>query len=179
MASFRVPYWTAFAATAALAPLGIASICLWIDDLAHLTGSGSSLALVVGQLAIISMAGLLAAIRFEYLTLYHLELDAAGITGRSTLKSWRLSFSDVDAIVPGWRRPWWRADFSRYVVRLANGDHLFIWRAKGLAQFLDCIGTVEPRLRLSDECRSSSVERSRGKSGFSRNLSTGEMEPDS
>ena len=44
-ASFRAPYWAAFAATVALAPLGIVVVALWIDYLAHLM-DGAALAVV-------------------------------------------------------------------------------------------------------------------------------------
>ena len=107
-----------------------------------------------------------AASRFEYFTLYRMELDAGRIRGRSTLKSWDFSLSEVEAIVPGWARPWWIADHNRYVVQLAGGGRLFIWSGKGLDDFLQCVAAEEPRLGLEDGFRSNRVERSRGRSGF-------------
>jgi hypothetical protein len=165
-ASFRVPYWPAFAATAALAPLGIVLVALWIDDLAHLMVGGPALAVVVTQLTLIMAVGAIVAARFEYLTLYRLELQASEVSGRSTLKSWTFSLSDIESIVPGWVRPWWSADHNRYVVRLSDGPRLFIWSGKGLNEFLDCVAVVEPRLRLGEAERDNRAERSRGKSGF-------------
>ena len=118
-ASFRAPYWAAFAATAAVAPLGIVVVALWIDYLAHLM-NGAALAVVAAQVVLLVGVSGVAASRFEYFTLYRLELDAGRIRGRSTLKSWDFSLSDVEAIVPGWARPWWIVDHNRYVVQLAG-----------------------------------------------------------
>jgi hypothetical protein len=165
-ASFKVPYWPAFAATAALAPLGIVLVALWIDDLAHLMVGGPALAVTVTQLTLIMALGAIVAARFEYLTLYHLELRASQVIGRSTLKSWTFSLSDIEAIVPGWVRPWWSADHDRYVVKFADGPRLFIWSGKGLNEFLDCVGAAEPRIRLGQTERPNRAERSRGRSGF-------------
>ena len=75
-ASFRVPYWPVFAATAALAPLGIVFVALLIDQSAHLM-VGPSLAVVVAQLSLIVILCGVVALRFEYLTLYRLDLDVA------------------------------------------------------------------------------------------------------
>ena len=164
-ASFRVPYWPAFAATATLAPLGVVLVALWIDGLAHLMVAGPALAVVVVQLVLLVTAGAVVAGRFEYLTLYRLDLDGLQVSGRSTLKSWDFSLSEVEAIVPGWTRPWWSADHNRYVVELAGGGRLFVWSGKGLRAFLDCVAACEPRLRITEEHRSR-AERSRGRSGF-------------
>jgi hypothetical protein len=165
-ASFRVPYWPAFATTAALAPLGIVLVALWIDDLAHLMVGGPALAVVVTQLTLIMAVGAIVATRFEYLTLYRLELEASEVSGRSTLRSWTFSLSDIEEIVPGWVRPWWSADHNRYLVKLTDGPRLFIWSGKGLTEFLDCVAAAEPRLRLGEAERDNRAERSRGKSGF-------------
>jgi hypothetical protein len=165
-ASFRVPYWPAFATTAALAPLGIVLVALWIDDLAHLMVGGPALAVVVTQLTLIMAVGAIVATRFEYLTLYRLELEASEVSGRSTLRSWTFSLSDIEEIVPGWVRPWWSADHNRYLVKLTDGPRLFIWSGKGLNEFLDCVAAAEPRLRLGEAERDNRAERSRGKSGF-------------
>jgi hypothetical protein len=164
--SFRVPYWPAFAATAALAPTGVVLVALWIDDLAHLMAGGPALTVVVTQLTLIMAVCAIVAARFEYLTLYRLELRASQVIGRSTLKSWTFSLSDIEAIVPGWVRPWWSADHNRYLVKFADGPRLFIWSGKGLSEFLDCVGDAEPRLRLGDDERPNRAERSRGRSGF-------------
>lgn len=165
-ASFRVPYWPAFAATAVFAPLGIVLVALWIDFLAHLMVAGPALAVVVVQLTLLVTLFAVVAGRFEYLTLYRLELDGRQVSGRSTLKSWAFTLSEVEAIVPGWTRPWWIADHNRYVLELAGGGRLFIWSGKGLSQFLDCVAASEPRLRITEEHRPARAERSVGRSGF-------------
>ena len=148
-----------------MAPLGIVLLAIWIDYLAHLM-DGAALAVVVVQLVLLVAVSGIAASRFEYLTLYRLELDAGQIRGRSTLKSWAFSLSDVEAIVPGWLRPWWTADHNRYVVEFAGGGRLFIWSGKGLDDFLECVAAEEPRLGQKVEFRQNRVERSRGRSGF-------------
>jgi len=130
-----------FSATAALAPLGIVFVAILIDDSAHLM-VGPSLAVVVAQLALLVILCGVVALRFEYLTLYRLDLDAGQLSGRSTLRSWTFSLSEVEAIVPGWVRPWWAADHNRYVVKLANGPRLFIWSGKGLSEFLERVAQV-------------------------------------
>jgi hypothetical protein len=170
-ATFRVPYWPAFAATAALAPLGVILVALRIDQLAHLM-VGPAVAAVVVQLTLLVTLGVMVAARFEYLTLYRLELDVMQLSGRSTLKSWTFPLSEVEGIVPGWLRPWWSADHNRYVVKLSDGARLFIWSGKGLSEFLECVGIAEPRLRLDEEDRTNRTERSRGRSGFGKGRHT-------
>jgi hypothetical protein len=175
-ASFRVPYWPAFAATAGLAPIGIVLVLLRIDDLAHLMVVGPALAATVAQLTLVVTTVAIVAVRFEYLTLYRLELDLQIVSGRSTLKSWTFPLSEVEAIVPGWDRPWWSADRDRYVVRLTDGRRLFIWSGKGLDQFFECIGEAEPRLRPSADDGAKRGERARGKSGFRGRLLSSEAD---
>ena len=165
-ASFRVPYWPFFAATAALTPLGLVLASLWLDDRAKLTTSVDGIAVVVIQLVLLVTVSAWVVGRFQYLTLFRLELDDGVIRGRSVLKAWSFQLSEVEAIVPGWRTLWWRADHNRYVVRRATGGNLFIWCGKGLIEFLRCVGTVEPRLGPKEEDGTSRVERSRGRSGF-------------
>lgn len=167
-ATFRVPYWPVFAATAALAPLGIVLVAFLIDDLTHLM-SGASFAVVLAQLILLVTVCGVVAVRFEYLTLYRLELDAEEVNGRSTLKTWTFSLSEVEAIEPGWIRPWWVADHNRYVVKLSDGMRLYIWSGKGLSEFLELIAMAEPRLRIGDGLPNR-AERSRGRSGFNERL---------
>jgi hypothetical protein len=151
-------------------------VLLRIDELAHLMAMGPAFAATVAQLTLVLAMVVLVGFRFEYLTLYRLELDLEVVSGRSTLKSWTLPLSEVEAIVPGWDRPWWRADRNRYVVKLADGRRLFIWSGKGLDQFLECIGGAEPRLRLSAHDRANRAERARGKSGFRGRLPSSEAD---
>jgi hypothetical protein len=167
--SFRVPYWPVFASTAALAPFGIVGLALAIDYQAHLM-AGASLAVVTAQLILLGTVCSIAAVRFQYLILYKLELGASQIHGRSTLRCWTLLLSEVESIVPGWSRPWWVADHNRYVVKLTSGARLFIWNGKGIGEFLDSVATAEPRLRVDDKDRDNRAERSRGRSGFTRDL---------
>lgn len=117
--------------TAALAPLGVVLVALWIDDLAHLMVGGPALTVVVTQLTLIMAVCAIVAARFEYLTLYRMELRASQVIGRSTLKSWTFSLSDIEAIVPGWVRPWWSADHNRYVVKFADGHVCSFGAARG------------------------------------------------
>jgi hypothetical protein len=128
------------------------------------TGVGT--ALVVVQLVLLVIAGAWVVARFLYLTLYRLELDRAAIRGRSVLKAWNIQLSDIEAVVPGWRTSWWRADHNRYVVKLRNRGDLFIWCGKGLIDFLRCVGDADERLAQSSEDDPNRVERRRGRSGF-------------
>ena len=165
-ASFRVPYWPFFATTAALTPLGLVLACLWLDERARLTTTGTGIAVVVVQLLLLVIVSAWVVGRFQYLTLFRLELDDGVINGRSVLKAWCLPLSEVEAIVPGWRTSWLRSDHNRYVVRRATGGDLFIWCGKGLTEFLRCVGSVQPRLAPNEEDGTSRVERARGRSGF-------------
>ena len=163
---FRVPHWPFFALTAALVPFGFVSACFWLDDMARLMTRADAIALVVIQLILLLTAGAWLVYRFQYLTLYRLELDGDAIRGRSVLKVWNIQLSEIEAIIPGWRTSWWRADHNRYVVKRASDGDLFIWCGKGLIDFLKCVGVVDPRLAPNENDGTSRVERARGRSGF-------------
>jgi hypothetical protein len=166
-ATFRAPHWPLFAFTAALAPVVFLTVCAWLDDAVGLTAtSAAGSALVVVQLLLLGTAGAWVVARFLYLTLYRLELDRAAIRGRSVLKTWNIELSDIEAVVPGWRTSWWRADHNRYVVKLRNRGDLFIWCGKGLIDFLRCVAETDPRLAPSSEDDRNRVERGVGRSGF-------------
>lgn len=131
-----------------------------------MTTTGNGIVVVVVQMVLLVTVSAWVVGRFQYLTIFQLELDDAVIRGRSVLKAWTLQLSEVEAIVPGWRTSWWRADHNRYVVKRATGGDLFIWCGKGLTEFLKYVGSVEPRLGPKDEDGASRVERARGRSGF-------------
>ena len=166
-ATYRAPHWPLFAFTAALAPIVFVSVCAWLDDAVGLTATTTAgTALVVVQLLLLGTAGAWVGARFLYLTLYRLELDRTAIRGRSVLKPWNIQLSDIEAVVPGWRTSWWRADHNRYVVKLRNRDDLFIWCGKGLIDFLRCVGEADDRLAQTSGDDPNRVERGRGRSGF-------------
>lgn len=166
-ATFRVPHWPLFALTAALAPVSFVSVCVWLDDAAGLTSTTAATALVVVQSLLLFTAAAWVVVRFQYLTLYRLELDGMVLRGRSVLKVWNIRLSDIEAVVPGWRASWWRADHSRYVVKRKNQGDLFIWCGKGLIDFLLCVGEADSRLGPNARDGTSRVETTRGRSGFS------------
>jgi hypothetical protein len=151
LASYRVPYWAAFAWTLSLLALALLAVALWENDWASL--------FLVAFVAFCLES-------FLHRTLYSLEIDAESIHGRSLLKHWELPLGEIEALVPGWRRPLWRRNSNMYIVKRRRGPRLLIWCGKGLHDFLTVVGTVEPRLQPSIEDDVSRAERSRGHSGF-------------
>ncbi len=171
-ATFRAPHWPLFALTGALAPLGFISVCVWLDDLAGMNSSSGSMVVEALQLLLLLVGAAWIVARFEYHTLFRVELDGCAIRGRSVIKTWSIQLSEIDAVVPAWRTSWWRADHNRYVVRRSGHRDLFIWCGKGLNDFLKCVGEVDPRLAPSEHDEMSRVENGRGRSGFARALPT-------
>ena len=155
-----------------MAPIGIVSACFWLDDMARLTTRADAIAVVLIQMSLLVTASAWVVCRFQCLTLYRLELDGDVIRARSVLKAWNIQLSDIEGITPGWHKPWWTADHNRYVIEREECVDLFIWCGKGLIDFLECVGTVDPRLVPKQEDGTSRVERARGKSGFAGMLPT-------
>lgn len=166
MRTFRAPHWPLFALTGALVPLGFVSVCFWIDDIAGMNSTSGSIAVEAVQLTLLLAGAAWIVARFEYYTLFRLELDGRAIRGRSVLKTWTIQLSEIDSLAPGWRTSWWRADHNRYVLRRSTHGDLFIWCGKGLTDFLRCVGEVDPRLAPNENDRTSRVENGRGRSGF-------------
>ncbi len=171
-ATFRAPHWPLFALTGVLAPLGFVTVCVWIDDVAGMNSTSASMVVEVVQLLLLVAAWTWIVAIFEYHTLFRVELHDRAIRGRSVFKTWTIQLSDIDAVVPGWRTSWWRADHNRYVVRRSTHEDLFIWCGKGLIDFLRCVGEVDPRLAPTENDPMSRVENGRGRSGFAGVLPT-------
>lgn len=151
-ASWRVPYWWVFVGTFDVLFIGFVTLSIW---------SGAPVAVVVWL-----VFGAFTFDRFEYRTLYRLELEDDVLVCRSAVKRWRIPLSEVKSVIPGWRQPWWKKNGNVYVLSKNTGRPLYIWCGKGLFDFLTAIGSVEPDLMPRPEDGQSRVERSRGKSGF-------------
>jgi len=120
----------------------------------------------LGSIVLI-VVGVLGIERFCFRTLYRVRLDGHELQGRALLRNWVVPLSEIDVLLPGWRQSWWKANAHFYIVRRRSGRQLCIWCGKGLLDFLEVLGSVEPGLSLRDDDAPSKTERSRGRSGFS------------
>jgi hypothetical protein len=151
-ASYRVPYWWLFGGTFEVLLVGFIVLSIWIGSW--------------GLLVFWLLFGAFTFDRFEYRTLYRLDLVDDLLVGRSVVRRWTIPTADVTKITPGWRRAWWRRNRNVYFMTRTRGRPLYIWCGKGLFEFLTAIGSVQPELSPRPEDGQSRVERSKGKSGF-------------
>lgn len=89
LASYRVPYWRAFAVAVPLLLIGVIAAAIWVAN----WGS-----VVLLAIAIIGLE------RFTFRTMYRVDFDEGGIHGRTLIKSWNIPLKQVIDVVPGWRR---------------------------------------------------------------------------
>jgi hypothetical protein len=96
------------------------------------------------------------------------ELRGQCLHLRSPIVSRTDTLDNLAAVVPGWKRPWYRRNGNWYILRRTEGNHLYLWGGKGVYEFLTALGGQRPELQIDEACRSKRFEKSIGKTGFQR-----------